>query len=147
MLIDLKRTLGTSSRRASRKSQNQPTYGFETFDQSSQYYNQYYGNNYGYDQQQFANSQLFEDTSSPQYHQQPDFFQQSMPQQQSTSFAPGGYGINSNLINQQVLMAAGQQLLSNPMATAAFEHYSQTVVTKGKSWIGQNVLVIFALCF
>ena len=82
---------------------------------------------------------MFEDTSSQYVHQ--DYYnpqhQQQPPQQQPNTF-PTYYDPN-NFINQQVLMAAGQQLFTNPMASAAIDHYSQSIVNKGKSWVGQNV--------
>lgn len=45
--------------------------------------------------------------------------------------------------NQQFLMSAGQQLLSNPMTAAAIDAYSQSLVDKSKGWIG-NVNIRFA---
>ena len=37
--------------------------------------------------------------------------------------------------NQQFLMAAGEQLLTNPMTKAAIDAYSQSLVDKSKTWI------------
>lgn len=38
--------------------------------------------------------------------------------------------------NQQFLMAAGQQLLSNPITAAAIDAYSQSLADKSKGWMG-----------
>jgi hypothetical protein len=61
----------------------------------------------------------------------------------ANTFVPQMYGQNppnaSNLFNQQLLLTAGQQLLSNPMAAAALDQYGHNLVTKGKSWVGSNV--------
>ncbi|XP_075678216.1 yip1d-interacting factor 1 isoform X2 [Dermatophagoides pteronyssinus] len=46
--------------------------------------------------------------------------------------------------NQQFLMAAGQQLLSNPMTAAAIDAYSQSLVDKSKGWMG-NIKQYFAV--
>ena len=46
---------------------------------------------------------------------------------------------SANFLNQQMLLTAGQQLLTNPMAAAAIDQYGQNLVNKGKSWVGSNV--------
>ncbi len=88
--------------------------------------------------------QLFEDTSGQQFAPQTDPYESQSHMSNANNFMPQMYGMSSqNLINQQLLMSAGQQLLTNPMAAAALDAYSQSIVNKGKSWIGNNVFIYY----
>lgn len=60
----------------------------------------------------------------------------SSPQQpQPQAFAA------ASAMNQQFLMAAGQQILSNDLAAAAVATYSQSIMNKGLGW-AEKVLVV-----
>ena len=79
-------------------------------------------------------------------------------QQQFNTFVPGGpqqpgpqagnpYANSFGGPQQQFLMAAGEQLLSNPMTKAAIDAYSQSLVDRSKTWIGGVSAWIIAKCF
>jgi hypothetical protein len=137
--------------------QNQPQnqqqgYPYGTYDvfnsdttqsQSYSYNGQYFS---GYSIYEQSGPQLFEDTSGQQFVPQTDSYESQSHMSNANTFMPQTYGMSSqNLINQQLLMSAGQQLLTNPMAAAALDAYSQSIVNKSKSWIGNNVKYYFAV--
>lgn len=45
-------------------------------------------------------------------------------------------------MNQQFLMATGQQLLSNPVTAAAIDAYGKTLMNRGQGWV-DSVRVYF----
>ena len=87
--------------------------------------NDFGSHNYGQPQQQGF--------SSP-FPQNSGGFGQPQPQQQMQGGGFGGFDMQN--ANQQFLVAAGQQLLSNPMTAAALGAVSQKLTDNSKSWIG-----------
>ncbi|XP_054169216.1 protein YIF1B-A-like [Oppia nitens] len=123
---------------------NYPYGSYDAYETNSQPYsaNMYSGGPSVYDPN---GPQLFEDTSAQfDAHNTYDPYMNS-----GNNFVPQMFNQNmgnaSNLFNQQLILTAGQQLLTNPMAAAAIDQYGQNLVNKGKSWVGSNLKYYFAV--
>lgn len=101
-------------------------------------FNNFYGNS-GYSQ---PAEQNYSTHQSPQFAggqaQQFNTFVPGNGFNSDTSSQFGNSGISSPFggAQQQFLMAAGQQLFTNPMTKAAIDAYSNSLVDKSKTWIG-----------
>lgn len=93
------------------------------------------GNNFNSNPNTFYNNQFGANQQRPPSvpNQFNSFYQ---PQQPPPLSQPDKNNFGNVFANQQFLVSAGQQLLSNPMTAAAIDAYSQSLVDKSKGYIG-----------